>query len=514
MSPLPAKITTPSRWCIPCFGWLLPALLLVASLSGCSQNKKISQRSFRQHQIAKWIHHLESPSTSYPSILRTDRRLQRAIGPVAPARLAALTCDIAGNGQSSRIKIYCIKQLWHSDRSFAADLIVERIPFTDRWPVLQTEIHLALQVKSPSERRRIAASLIKSLARKSHRYKVAQRPEAVALRMLLHAHLSTILIRALTGDKSIATRIAAMHVLEKWRGRSAMVRYLQTCHEADPFMRNLRRYACDFFFAPRTATQLLWIQQSCRMNPTGAFAADRTILHRIGRWQSAVSPLQLFWLSHLTIPTNGRLPTPTQLCRNIIATGKRHQHIKRPPWYAGAPDDVHSAVNHSVPRLEYLDLCMLSFLQHALAAPSFDRQIWVRGRHAAHSRLAEPGGLIVAGAPGSMQPLPYLQLSLPHLLFIPSAANRGTGIYVSGAAIIRQSPQAVSAFIYHFQQTDNARYCGPAIGDLQYARHNAAVVVIFTSIARRQFDATVDFPSGVVVDLGVYRVPPATVRPN
>jgi hypothetical protein len=495
--PTPVKCTTP----------LAAACLLAALLiGGCSQNNTPSPGTIRPPRVAKWIHRFESPSTSYQSKLRIDRRLQNCLGPKSPARLAALVFDIGCYGQSSRTKIYCLTQLWSGQRNLAAQVIIHRLPLTDHWPMLKAEIRLAVQMRSPAMRSRIVSALIQSLARKSHRYALAVRPEARALRFMCQASLWHILTDALAHGKNMATRVAAMHVINRWRGRHALLHWLQRYRGTDPLMHNLHRYACNFSFAPRTATEMLWVQQCCHSRPTGSFKADRNIFQTIKCWQPAVSPLQLLWLKRLRLQYGGSLPTLAKLRHRTIVAGRQHRHIKRPPWYTGAPDDVHSAVRHSVPGLPYLDLCLLRYLQNALSTEKFDREIWLRGRRAARHRQSEPGGLIMPAMSGRLPPSQANRPATPYLLFVPSAINEGPGIYVSGPGIFEGAPHAISQFIYHFQTVDNARYCGPAIGDLQYARHNASVVVIFTSIARRQFDVTVDFPSGAVVDLGVYHV--------
>ncbi len=475
-----------------------------ALLSGCSHPQTLESLHPSAQKTARWIRHFEDPATRFATKRRLDHRLILAEGKEAPARIAALVFDISCYGQSARTKIYCLENLWQVDRPLAIDLIVDRIPHTNSWSVLKAEINFALQVKRPSTRRVVAGALIKSLARRARRYTLADRPEALALRHLYRARLRVILSRWISYPGNVAPRFAAMKVIEQWRGRAALRHLLVTYRGNDPLMQYLRRYADDFAFVPRTATQLLWIEQCCRRYPPGAFASARRIFAELHIWQPSVSPLQLVWLRRLAEKTVRHLPSPSLLRREIIAGARGHRHVKRPPWYAGAPDDVHSDVRHSVTHLRYLDLCMLHYLQSSLASQEFDRQIWQQGRRAAMNRLAEPGGLLTFAPAGSGTS--GATSALPRLVFIPSALNEGDGIYVAPATVFNSAPAAVCQFIYHFQHTDNARYCGPAIGDLQYSRHTASLVVIFTSIARRKFDVTVDFPSGPVVDLGVYHV--------
>jgi len=51
---------------------------------------------------------------------------------------------------------------------------------------------------------------------------------------------------------------------------------------------------------------------------------------------------------------------------------------------------------------------------------------------------------------------------------------------------------------------DNSQYVGPAAGDVAYVKNTRCNVVIFTSVGDHIFDAMVDFPSGAVIDLGVF----------
>ncbi|MGC8561080.1 MAG: hypothetical protein ACP5O1_10420 [Phycisphaerae bacterium] len=485
--------------------WQIPVILglyCITLLTGCSQPDTLHSGRPSAQETARWIRRFEDPATHYATKRWLDHRLILAVGKGAPVRIAALVFDFSCYGQSARTKIYCLQNLWQVDRRLAIDLITDRIPHTNRWPVLKAEINFAVQVKNPSTRRVVTGALIKSLARRARRYTIADRPEALALRHIYHAPLGLILSRRVSNPGDVASRFAAMKVIEQWRGRAALRKLIEAYRGADPLMLHLRRYADDFAFVPRTATQLLWIEQCCRRYPPGAFASARRIFAELRPWQPSVSPLQLVWLKRLMNQKQRRLSSLFLLRQEIISCARGHRHVKRPPWYAGAPDDVHSDVHHSVTHLQYLDLWMLRYLQRMLASQEFDRQIWQQGRRAALNRSAEPGGLLAFAPRGNSGGTS----ARPWLVFIPSALKEGDGIYVADAAVLQSAPAAVGQFIYHFQHTDNARYCGPAIGDLQYSRHTASLVVIFTSIASRKFDVTVDFPSGPVVDLGVYHV--------
>ena len=483
------------------FLWLpvLAAILLI-SLGGCSQTTPPPSVRPSSTRMARWIRQFEDPSTRYPEKVRLDRRIAGVLGTSAPARLAALVFDICGYGQSVRTKIYCLRSLGRADRSLAIDLIVDRLPQTNHWAVLKTEIGLVMDGRRPSRGRSVEGALIQSLARRSKRYSVLHRPETLALQKLNHADLHQILIQRFETRGDMASRLAAMKILERWRGLEYLLQRIRAYRGDDPLMSMLHRYAVDFAFVSRTATQIMWIEEWCLRFPPGTARRLHRMFLKLRSWQPSVSPLQLVWLERLADRPHQPLMNPSTLRQRIIMVASQHRHVKRPPWYPGAPDDVHSAAQHSVPHLSYLDLCVLRYLQRALASKWFDRKIWRQGRRAALDRTAEPGGILafpkVSSAVGSTR---------PQLIFISSARKQGEGIYVAGARVLQMAPGAVCQFIFHFQHTDNARYCGPAVGDLQYARRTASVVLIFTSIASHQFDATVDFPPGVVVDLGVWK---------
>lgn len=470
-------------------------------ISGCAQsgNTASSPSAVAKRRCTSWVGRFEDPSTRFKTKLRMDRRLCRACGVKSPVRLAALIFDIGCYGQDAVVKNYCMAQLWQADRPAAIAVLAARLPMTQRWRVLIADAALAARVKSPQCRALLSMSLMESLARPARRFAIPQRPEAIALTHMNHATLRSQLCNAFLASPNMESRLAAMRILYRWRGAQAIIAPLKTYTGADPLILRLQRYWRCFRFVPRTDTEVMWIEQWSRRLHRPQWNIGLREFCAIRRWQKRISPLQLIWLVHLAAGRAPSLPTPSALRQRIIARAAKHRHVKRPPWYAGAPDDVASAAAKSVPRLNYLSLVFLSHLQNLLSAAWFRSIIWRLGRTASRHRRAEPGGLLTFA--------PNVAGAGARLNLFPSAAASGPDVYVSSAALLRQTPAAMAEFIYHFQHVDNTRFCGPAIGDLVYARRNAAVVMIFTSISERHFDVAIDFPSGVVVDLGVYKAP-------
>ena len=124
------------------------------------------------------------------------------------------------------------------------------------------------------------------------------------------------------------------------------------------------------------------------------------------------------------------------------------------------------------------------------------------GNQSQHNTRTEEGGLIqLRSSPASSR---HVALPVLHLKRYRSLKHVNNGVYVTGPALLLATPSGLAQFIFHFQKADNQRYTGPAPGDLRYVRATRCVVVIFTSLSQRTFDATADFPDGAVLDLGVF----------
>ncbi|HMD53364.1 MAG TPA: hypothetical protein VKJ65_02300, partial [Phycisphaerae bacterium] len=149
-------------------------------------------------------------------------------------------------------------------------------------------------------------------------------------------------------------------------------------------------------------------------------------------------------------------------------------------------------------RLVYCDLLLIKTLLQAIAEPENCRSIYTLGYNSMSNVASETGGLL-AFDPASTTDFPVLTLNE-----YPSELNIGAGIYVGGKQLMLDTPNAAAQFIFHFQNVDNSQYVGPAAGDVAYVKNTRCNVVIFTSVGDHIFDAMVDFPSGAVIDLGVF----------
>ena len=200
-------------------------------------------------------------------------------------------------------------------------------------------------------------------------------------------------------------------------------------------------------------------------------------------------------------------PPRSVLLTQVVRLLAQHRHIRRPVPYAGAPTDINPSLSANRRRLSYCDLLLARLFLQAMDRPLFVQSVWTLGNQSRHNTHTEEGGLILPVLPSST--LASTPGNLPEIrlkLYSPEIQFNNT-IYVSSPRLLLATPHGLAQFIFHFQHLYNARYTGPAAGDLRYVRRMGCSVVIFTSIGRNLFDTVLDTPSGAVLDLGLVRLP-------
>ncbi|NNM87722.1 MAG: hypothetical protein HKL95_04300 [Phycisphaerae bacterium] len=484
------------------------ALTLWMIIAGCSVTRKPSPGATlatrRSRQIARLVHRLDNCAVSNQARQRADRSLAMLLGAQSPIRLAALTYILHTTGQSSAMRIYALQQIFTANRTLAAALLKKYLPTWQQWPVLFYAGKVCAQCHDP----RLVGPLILSLNRPAVRYQLSQRPEAVAIRDITGQSLRQVLTGTLLQPGSMEVRIAALALLRQEKGPAFVRQFLQHAAGDDPMISAMQWWIRHYRHVSVSTTEILWTQE--------LYVEKRSpmMIRCAGNWRQlrgyvrrhTLTPAQAYMLAHLHV-------TPADITRSgllqAIAAELRHQkHLRRPRPYPHAPGYPNPSLQSNAPRLTLLDMILLQDMLCGLSHSAFRQMVYRDGLRSMHNHASETGGLICyAHIPAGLAfTTPRTAEKSLTLHIFPPLLNRDSGVYVSSPMLLAATVHALAEFIFHFQHVHNARYVGPAVGDLAYVRRTRCAVVIFTSVARRAFDATLDLPNGAVVDLGIFHV--------
>lgn len=469
-------------------------------LGGCASTGTAPAPGVRRQQ--RLLHILTDVSDSAEMRQKADRQLVQMSLPSNPARLAALVEVVGGYGQSPTMKIYAMDQLMAANRQLAIAVLARQIPHFEHWRVLRYACSLTVRIGDQA----LVDPLVLSLNRTATRFTTRQRPEADAIRHLTHGSLRSCLEKKFRHGQMISVRLAALNLLYHLLPTGRLRELVLAGTNDDAMLSSLAWYARLFSYVPHTAPQVAWIEEmhSGAMGPV-ARAAKWDMRYLPGHcMENGVPPRLVGLLATLGRPT--QYPPIAMLRQRVRRAYAAHRHVRRPGPYPGSPDNPDPSLAANAGKFSYLDWLVIRVLYDALHHEAFRDQIMRLGRQSRHVHGAEQGGLIqfhIVRGQRESEKYPAI-----HLKLYPSLKNVNSGVYITGPQLLLDTPMGLGQFILHFQKRDNERYTGPAPGDLRYVRFTRCVVVIFTSMSRRAFDTTVDFPSGAVLDLGVARVRP------
>ena len=460
--------------------------ILSALTSGCAipphwgMNKAV--------QIRTADHTLSDPANPLAVRVEADKRLVRLTSVKGDFRLRILQRIICTAENSPRIKIYALAELAKASPATARALLQHRLYHMNHWRVLIFACRLAVSMHDAGA----VDALFRSLKRPGRRYAIGDRPEASAIRDLTHQTLRAALWRRLAAPGNMPARVAALEVLDRIGSAEVVKKGILGIEKPDAFITALAWYIRQFDYLPRRGTEAAWVEElyGARKGPLIRKAmANVEGLLRDHLMSAGLAPRYLALAGQFG--KQAQLLPMQPLYQQVAALLAEHRHIRRPAPYAGAPTDITPTLSANQSKLDYWDLLLAKVLLTALARGGFAKHVWQAGDASRQDRSSEEGGLIICRGKS-------LQLQL----YDPAMRINNT-IYVSSGRLLLDTPRGIAQFIFHFQHVHNARYTGPAEGDLRYVRHTGCSVVIFTSIGRGKFDTVLDTPSGAVLDLGV-----------
>ncbi len=484
------------------------AVTVGAFMAGCSVARKLhpgdTPATQRSRKAAPLVTRLENCTVATPARQRADHRIASLLGTHAAVRLAALTYILHTPGQSSAMRIYALQQIFVTDRLLAIALLKKYLPTWQQWPMLFYACKVCVQCHD----QQLLGPLILSLKRPAVRYQLPNRPEALAIREITGQPLRQVLAMTFLRPRPMNVRIAALALLRQEKGPAFVRHILKHTTRPDPMISAMQWWIHHYRHVAVSTTEILWLQELYveRRSPMMMRCAHHWRELRGHVRQQTVAPAQAYLLAHLKIAPLDL--SRTGLLQTVAAELRRQKHLRRPRPYPHAPGYPNPTLRSNAPRLTRLNLILLQTLFTALNHPAFQHMVYRVGIRSMHNHASETGGLICyANAPAApASATPHAADKSLTLHTFPPLLNRSGGVYVSSPMLLAATVHALSEFIFHFQRVHNARYVGPAVGDLAYVRRMRCAVVIFTSVARRAFDATLDLPNGAVVDLGIFHV--------
>ncbi len=501
-----AKIT--SHFSAGPFGLQLRCSLVSDPLPGYAPHSRLAGgQNFcavkHEFIFARSLTRLENCAAANDARQRADRRIASLLGTHAAVRLAALTYILHTPGQSAGMRIYALRQIFATDHFLAMALLKKYLPTWQQWPMLFYACKVCVQCHD----QQLLGPLILSLKRPAIRYQLPNRPEARAIREITGQPVRQVLAMTFLRPGPMDVRIAALALLRQENGPAFVRHLLNHSNYRDPMISAMQWWIHHYHHVAVSTTEILWLQELYveRRSPMMMRCARHWRELRGHVRHHTVAPAQAYLLAHLQI-------TPLDLSRTgllqaVAAEWRRQKHLRRPRPYPHAPGYPNPTLRSNAPRLTRLNLVLLQTLFTALNHPAFQQMVYRAGIRSMYNHASETGGLICyanAAAPAANRPHGEDESLTLHTF--PPLLNRSGGVYVSSPMLLAATVHALSEFIFHFQRVHNARYVGPAVGDLAYVRRMRCAVVIFTSVASRAFDATLDLPDGAVVDLGIFHV--------
>ncbi len=424
--------------------------------------------------------------------MQADATLKRDGKTHARDRLVVLKQLLYAPGNDAKMRIYAMNQLVAANKTLAGRALMRYLPDFNNRRVLQRACALAGELKDP----RLIAPLIKSLDRPAKTMTLRARPEAVVLPKLSGMSLGKTLANMLQHGRHPNARIAALDVLCKLKGASAVRRLILSSRAGSVFLTDLRWWVRKFREVPRGPTEIMWVQHLHMLKYHGvikrAAAAEKTL---DGQKDFVMAPRFVGLLSCL--PPRDLLISRRRLLSQLTTALGRYKHLRRPEPYPKG--NVNPTLQANAARLSRCDLLSLRLLMQALATPRFVRAVYRLGMQDMTNTKTEFGGLLaLRHPPGATPPCRVL------LRYYPPLYTGNDARYVTGDQLLLATPLGLAQFVMHFQKIRNGRFVGPAAPDLAYVHRVKCNDVVFTSVGPNKFDATFYTPAGAVVDMGMF----------
>lgn len=363
----------------------------------------------------------------------------------------------------------------------------------DDWPM----IRLLAEKARKSEDERALPWLVRSWAMPSVTVDDADRPERLAIEMILRDSARRVLTRIVFDPGSpqdAQTEVAAWSVL----ARIAPERWLRTHIDDAPsqgasvFVSMLKRFspALDVLPADRAEVgQLLLLSVTHDDQAVVAWSSFRTSQDGEGSPSIALRHLPAIMHRDVTRDQWSREEWQGHVKKRLVGRA----HLTRGD---GARDDA--VVNIRPERLEdnahrlgIADLLVLDQLLDAMDDPIVVRDFFQQAEADRIDTTTEYGGALVWEDSGRLSYRPFSPLLRQH-----------DQAYIASTPCMEATYLGLAHVHFHTQRFDNAAWAGPGMGDLDFADSQHVNCLVLTYIDKNTLNVDAYFPGRIVIDLG------------
>ncbi|MGN6367934.1 MAG: hypothetical protein ACTHN5_06700 [Phycisphaerae bacterium] len=474
---------------------------LLSALSACQGGPSPADNAptlVLSRDPAQLLSILASASNPDDSRQHADKLLIEQKGKTDPARLDVLEQLLYAPGHSEAMRIYALDQLADANPARAGHALDLYLPRFEG-PVLDHACQLAAALGDA----RLTAPLTRSLARiarpayqKQPPDEFHHRPEWSAIQKLAGKEPPDAFYDLIADATNPDVRIAALDILQALQPPETIAGAINKMDRHDPWLDDLRWYLALFNTPPVGANENAWMRYLHR--PEFAPLIDRAAQrHRLLQKPSSVP--YLFaprFIAVLAYAGDADISADPQALREKIETRLAGlKHIKRPPQYAHARDDIDETLDANQAKLSRCDYLAIDLLLDALQNPATIAEFNRQGLDDLSDTSTEHGGLL------SLQ-----NINAPRLMITPYAPFYASNDfqYIASDKLLEETVKGIAQYHFHFQQIHNEERAGPGTGDLDYVRAQHCNAVVITSIDTRKINIDYYTPDGAVIDLGVY----------
>lgn len=403
-------------------------------------------------------------------------------------------------GLSAHLRLLALDALLTHDEDDTVSMLWYLLPSETDWVVLEA-IALEAQVRDWT---RLAPSFVRSLRREVVEPSFTDRPEHRALVALHPDKTIEEIIYGVFADTSLTSDLGTRARQDAWTlllrldpQRERVLDLLASSGSTDdPLMGDLQAAASDLHAIATTPEQMRWLEQMRQPEHASFWSSASTAIGALRDGQR-----EDLTLAHVGLVTHASAVAPEIMSetRQSLLSMLHARFDGRSVVERGTGDtfDHPELLETWEDDLSWGDLLSLVMIDDILNDPALLETFFAQAQEDRFDNTTEHGGII--DPDGQTTRLRR---------FIPRPSQRrGDTTYIAPPEMMVASTRALAMYHFHANGVQNRDRAGPSSADLRFARESGRVCVVLTLIRRERLDVDVYFPSGAIVDLGVFESP-------
>jgi hypothetical protein len=405
-------------------------------------------------------------------------------------------------GLSAEIRLAAFDALLAHDEADTVAMLGYLLPSETDWVVLE-----AFMLDAQSRQwTQLRAAIVRSLRREVPEPALEDRPEYLALLALSPGKTieeivySVFADTTLTGELGQRARQDAWSMLLKLDPDRAHVQQLlaSTGETSDELLGNLIAAAQDLSSVPSTPEQIRWLRQLRQPGHSQFWDQATAALARVPA--SVREEMQLAFLAPLVYAevTSSEIVGASR--QTLLDTMRERLSSRRiMERRTGDTFDHPERLATWEEVLTWGELLSLVVIDDALHQDALMRELFTQAQEDRADKSTEYGGLLLRDPAND---------SLRVQRYIPRPTQRrGDTTYIAPPEMMLAATEALVFYHFHANGVQNRLRAGPSEADKTFSAESGRVCMVVSTLQRGRLDVDVYFPSGAVVDLGVFELP-------